>query len=144
MLFGPKTQRFFRALAVSIGWTLAGSVAAPLVSALAPLLPGAGALKLPAGNPAYILESSDLCGGASQYNQISYLAAIERQFEDPLVLDHTTDTDASGFHQVGISLDLDMFIDLAYVKHHVDHGRAVYLEHDPTLYICPKTWQTRL
>lgn len=40
---------FVRALAVSIGWTLAGSIAAPLVSSLLPLLPGLGSLKLPVG-----------------------------------------------------------------------------------------------
>lgn len=44
---------FFRALAVSIGWTLAGSIAAPVVHAAVPtvatLVPGMGPLTLPAG-----------------------------------------------------------------------------------------------
>ncbi len=40
---------FFRALGISIAWTLAGTCSAPLVHAVLPLLPGLGALKLPAG-----------------------------------------------------------------------------------------------
>lgn len=40
---------FFRALAVSVGWTIAGSVAAPFVGAMLLVIPGLGALKLPAG-----------------------------------------------------------------------------------------------
>ena len=57
---------------------------------------------------------------AGQLDQLDRIAAVERQFQNPLVLDDGSHTCGLRFNERRIGLDLHLFIDCADLKRDVD------------------------
>src|SRR5204863_9817019 len=76
---------------------------------------------------------------ACEYDQVRYLAAVERQLEDARIFDHLSDSGASCFDQRRIRLDFHLLRYLTDLKQDIDHRIRVDLENDSVLDISPKT-----
>ena len=84
-----------------------------------------------------------LDSGARDCDQVGDPAPLQRQFQNPLVLDDRTHSRAPRFHERGIGLHLDLFGDLTDLQNRVDHRVAVDLQDNSGLYKRTKTEQCR-
>src|SRR5262249_30678409 len=73
-------------------------------------------------------------GAAGKRDQIGHVAAVERQFENPLILDHLADAYASCFNQRGIGLNLNLLADLSNFEDRIYHRRGIYLQNNSRLH----------
>ena len=81
-------------------------------------------------------------GRARQRQQLRYLPAVKRKFQNSLILDHLADASTPRLHERRIRLNLYLLRDLAYFKRRVDHCICVDLQNDSTLYKCSKPGQS--
>ena len=81
---------------------------------------------------------------AGEGNQIGHIAPVERQLDNPLVIDHLADRQVPHLHSDRVGLYLDRLADLAHVEHNVDHRAAVDLQQNAGLHKSAETGQRRL
>ena len=63
-----------------------------------------------------------------QRNQLQVVAAVQRQFDDALVLDHRADGGVLGGQQRGVSHHLDGFDDFSHLQFDIDAGRLLHMQ----------------
>ena len=86
------------------------------------------------------ISGGDRNGPSGHRYELSDLAAIERQIDDLLLIDHLADAGAVRFHHRRRGLHLDLFADRADPQDRVDRGRRVDLQHDAALNICTEAF----
>jgi hypothetical protein len=80
-------------------------------------------------------------GCAGKRDQVRYRSAVQRQFQNSLVLDHRAHGRTARFDLRQIRLYLDLFCDLADLEYHVDDGIAVHLQVYTGLHECAESRQ---
>ena len=81
------------------------------------------------------------CGNraARQLNQFHWIASIEGQFQNALVLDDGSDAGCLGFDKCGIRLHLNLLGHRTYLERNINGWIRGNLQHDPRLYICSES-----
>ena len=83
-------------------------------------------------------------GAAGKCNQVCNQSAIERKFQDLLILHDLRDAGASRFHLSGVPLNFDLFRDLTDFQHGVDYGGCVDCQDNSCLDKRPEAGQRGL
>ena len=68
--------------------------------------------------------------GAREHDQVGNLASLERQLENPLLLDHLADAGAAHVDERRSRFDGDGLFKAADREHGIDRGRGRHLQHD--------------
>src|SRR5262245_51372677 len=56
---------------------------------------------------------------SGKLDEVGWIASVERQLEDPLILDYLTNACSACLHQRRVGLNLDRFRDLAHLQHSI-------------------------
>src|SRR5439155_2353625 len=83
-------------------------------------------------------------GRASQKDQLGSVASVERQFQDPLVLDELPNADVPRLDRDSVGLYLDRVRHLAHLQYWVDYCTAVDLQDNASLHVSPEPGQSSL
>ena len=84
-----------------------------------------------------------LNGCTGKRDQVLYIPAIQRKFDNSCVLDDLPHADVARFDLRRVRLNFDRLGDLANIHDRIDDGVTVDLQHDPGLRVCAESRQRR-
>ena len=82
-----------------------------------------------------VTRTSRLDRRAGQHDQIRHLPALERQLDDPRLVDDRADARAADVHERRRGFDGDGFLQVADAQRGVDRRRRAHLQHDARLQV---------